>query len=183
MYVKSQLGNNAQNKHQRVQEHEAVERFQQIFPRKPLQECGFYIDDEQPFLGASPFKLVGNDHILLVKCPLKAYHKNINEVKMQFWTTKSGQRTINKKSAWYVELQGELHITKRKLAYLMIWLGPRQSQFQLVVVKRDDEFFENEMKGKLVFFYNEGMLKELAHSRKARKMELRAYDESSKTFM
>lgn len=90
----------------------------------------------------------------------------------QFWTTKSVKKTINTKSAWYIELQGDLHITKRKFAYLMIWLGKGQNQNQTVKVKRDDVFFHEEMKGKLVFFYKEAMLKELANSRKERKMDL-----------
>lgn len=183
LYDKSQLGNNAQNRHQRVQEHEALERFKRIYPHKPIQECGLVIDEELPFLGASLFKLVGDDHILSIKCPLKAYQKNINEVKLQFWTTKSAQRTINTRSAWYIELQGELHITKRKWAYLLIWLGESQHQHTLVQVKREDAFFEDEIKDKLVFFYNEGMLKELANPRKNREMDLRAFDESSNTFV
>lgn len=100
---------------------------------------------------------------------------------MQFWKTTSGKRTINQKSAWYLELQGELHITKRKFACLIIWLG--ESQYEVVQVKRDDEFFEKEMKKKLVFFYEQAMLKELANPRKEREMDLRKYDQASNTFI
>lgn len=185
MYTQKQLGKNAQNKHQRIQELEALTEFERIlkriYPKISIDECGLLIDDELPFLGASPFRLFGTDCILSIKCPLAQYKKNINEVKMQFWKVSKGIRTLNTKSAWYIEIQGELHVSKRKLVFLMIWLG--ESQYEIVKLKRDDKFFEDEMNQKLVYFYNEVMLKELANSRSEREMELRQYDEATKTFL
>lgn len=181
MYTQKQLGNNAENKHQRVQEHEALKTFESIFSEFNLQECGLFIDEELPFLGSSPFRLYGDNYIVSIKCPLKAYKQSIDAARMQFWKKKSGERTINKKSAWYFEVQGDLHVTKRNFAYLMIWLG--ENQYEVVKVKRDDEFFKNEMKEKLEFFYKEAMLKELANSRREREMELRKFDETTNTFL
>ncbi|KAJ6636213.1 hypothetical protein Bhyg_14801, partial [Pseudolycoriella hygida] len=89
LYTQKQLGNNAQNKHQRVQELEALHRFTQIYRNKNIYEC----------------------------------------------------------------------------------------------VKREDKFFDEEMKTVLQYFYNEVMLKELANSSKERDMQLRQYDEETKTFM
>lgn len=181
MYTQAQLGNNAQNKHQRVQEVEALATFNRLYAKYPIEECGLVIDEELPYLGARPFRYYGSEHLLSIKCPLSEYKKTIDEAKLQFWKMESRVKTLNKKSAWYLEIQGELHVTKRKTTFLMIWLG--ESQFQVVQVKRDDDFFESEMKVKLDFFFNELMLKELANSRKERGMELRQYDEATKTFL
>lgn len=184
MYTQSQLGNNAQNKHERVQQLEALKTFERLYSKHAIQECGLFIDEELPYLGASPFKLYGNDYILSIKCPLKAYKKSIDDPEIKFWKIESGKRTVNKKSHWYLELQAELHITKRKFAFLMIWLGDDTPEgHEVVKLKRDDDFFEKEMKEKLMFFYNEVMLTELANSRVEREMELRQYDEASKTFL
>lgn len=182
MYKHSQLGNNAQNKHERIQQLEALKTFERLYAKFPIKECGLFIDEELPYLGASPYRLYGSDYILSIKCPLTAYKKTIEDAKIPFWKTISGKRTVNTKSAWYLELQAELHITKRKFAFLMIWLGDTAEGPEVVKLKRDDDFFEKEMKEKLVFFYNELMLKELANSRRERKMELRQYDAVSKTF-
>ncbi|KAJ6639588.1 hypothetical protein Bhyg_12335 [Pseudolycoriella hygida] len=181
MYTQAQLGNNAKNKHQRVQEVEALATFSRLYAKYPIDECGLVIDEELPYLGALPFRYYGSDHLLSIKCPLSAYKKSIAEAKLQFWKVESGKKTLNKKSTWYLEIQGELHVTKRKTTFLMIWLG--ESQYQVVQVKRDDAFFDSKMRGKLVSFFNDVMLKELANSRKARGMELRQYDEATKTFL
>lgn len=58
MYANTQLGNSAQNRHQRVQENEALQHFERAFPKLSLDESGLFIDEELPFLGATPFKLV-----------------------------------------------------------------------------------------------------------------------------
>lgn len=183
MYTQSQLGNNAQNKHQRVQEVEALAMLKRIHPKSSIQECGLFIDDELPYLGAKPVRLFQSEYILSIKCPLSAYKKKVDEAKISFWKTVSGERTLNKKSAWYLEIQGELHVTKKKAALLMIWLGDQIDEHQIVRLKREDDFFEKEMKEKLVYFYTEVMLNELANSRRERGMELRQYDEAKKTFL
>lgn len=181
MYSQKQHGNNAQNKHQRVQEIEALGRFKEIYSGVQIDECGLFIDDELPYLGASPFRTVGANHLLTIKCPLIEYKKGVEEAKLQLWKTVAGQKTLNKKSAWYLEVQGELHVTKRKTTYLMIWLGP--DNFQIIQLKREDQFFQEEMREKLIYFYNEVMLPELANSRKERRMNLRKYDETTEKFV
>lgn len=181
MYTQSQLGNNAQNKHQRIQELEALATFKRVYPESSIEECGLFIDNELPYLGTKPFRLFQSEYLLSIKCPLSAYKKKIDEAKIPFWKTVSGKRTLNQKSAWYLEIQGQLRVTQKKAAMLMIWLG--DNQYQVVQLKREDEFFEKEMKAKLTYFYTEVMLKELADSRKERNMELRQYDEPTQTFL
>lgn len=111
--------------------------------------------------------------------------------------SRSGETEINVKHNWYIEVQGQLHITgrlkihlsivinsdlsylERKFAYMVIWLG---TEFTIKTVAVDHTFWEHYMKEKLTFFFNECMLKELANRRKSRKMKLREYNPQLKTF-
>lgn len=63
---------------------------------------------------------------------------------------------------------------------MVVWLG---KEFIVRKVLVDHEFWENNMKKKLEFFFNEAMLKELADPRRKRKMELRDYDRKNNTFI
>lgn len=63
---------------------------------------------------------------------------------------------------------------------MVIWLGEE------LVVKRvavDHSFWNESFKKKLEFFFMEAMLKELADSRRMRKMKMRKYDPATKTFV
>ncbi|KAJ6643034.1 hypothetical protein Bhyg_07990 [Pseudolycoriella hygida] len=87
LYTQKQLSKNAQHKHQRVQELEALTEFRRIYKNTKVDECGLFIDEELPFLGARPFRLVGPNHLLSIKCPLSSFRKKIEEAKLPLWKT------------------------------------------------------------------------------------------------
>lgn len=89
-------------------------------------------------------------------------------------------RKINRKSHWYYEIQGQLHVTGRRIAYVMIYLG--ESIYEIIELERNDTFWREEMEKELIFFYNEGLLKELVNPRYDRGMEFRKYDPTKETF-
>lgn len=68
----------------------------------------------------------------------------------------------------------------RELAYLVVWLG---TEFTVKKIAVDHSFWNDQMKKKFEFFFNEAMLKELADPRRERKMKIRQYDANSKTFV
>lgn len=187
MYKRSEFGNNAANKHQRLAQRDALKVFENLFDDHPVEDRGIFIDKKFYFLCASPFKLYGRDHILSVKCPLKLYGKQFDAVidKIPFWKRENGYLNLNKDNEWFIELQSELHITNRKYGYMMIWLGEYKGepQYRIVEIPKDDSFFENFIQNKLVFFYEEVMIKELVDSRKKRHMKLREYDSVQKAFI
>lgn len=182
MYKWTEFGNSAEIKHQRTQQMRALAVFKTNYTEFPLKDCGIFIDSESCFLGASPFKVYG-DFLLSIKCPLKEFGKSVSEAieSLSFWKKLRREIVVNRKSSWFIELQGQLHITKREKAFLMVWLG--EANFKVVEVFKDDNFFDVEMKDKLCYFYNEVMLKELVDSRKARFMALRAYDDTLEAFI
>lgn len=174
MYKRSDFGNGAEIKHQRLVERDALKMFGSIFDGR-LKRCGIFIDKKICFICASPLRLYGNHHVLNIKCPIKEYNKKFDAVihKIPFWKNEDGYMNIVKDSHWYIELQADIHITGRKCGYMMVWLGEFEDepQYRVVEVPRDEDFFEKQIKPKLVFFYNEVMLKELVDPRIGRNMK------------
>lgn len=111
LYKRTEFGNNAEMKHKRLVKREALALFGNLYKDHTLQKCGLFIDKVLPYLCASPLRLYGNDHIISIKCPLTHYNKKFDDViqKIPFWKKEGGSWTINKKSEWYIELQGKLH--------------------------------------------------------------------------
>lgn len=99
---------------------------------------------------------------------------------ISFWAGPATDRRINYKSHWYYEIQGQLHITKKNTAYLVIYLG--DEKFEIVEIEKNDEFWNERMVKELTFFYNEALLKEIVNPREERGMDLRKYNSKNKIF-
>lgn len=187
LYKRSEFGNSAHIKHQRLVERDAFSAFETIFNEHNLQECGISIDAELSYLCTSPQKLWGKHHVLMVKCPIKQYGKRFEDVihTLPFWKKEGGSYGLNKNHEWFIEIQSELHITQRKFGFVMVWLGEfnDQTQYRIVEIPKDDAFFEKIIKPKLVYFFENVMVKELVDSRKERRMKLREYDPETRTFI
>lgn len=184
MFKQSEFGNSAAIKHQRLVERDAIEVFQTLFYDYPLEDCGLFIDKELHFLGSSPLKLYGQNHLLNIKCPLTQYNKKFNDAiaKLPFWDSLGN---LNENHEWYIELQCDLRITGRTHGFIMVWLGEFEGakQYRIVEIPRNSEFFDKEIKQKITFFYTKCMLKELVDSRKRRTMALREYNAENDTFL
>lgn len=138
-----------------------------------------------------------------MQCPKKAFGKTVDVAinkKLLPFKHNNGDLNIKEKSTLYVDVQGQLHITGimflcyydtmpifrplsitgRRYAYIVIWLG---TEFFIKKVEVDHSFWNDKMKKKLEFFFYECMLKERAKPRRARKMDLREYNKSTKTFI
>lgn len=100
---------------------------------------------------------------------------------LPIWQGTLQNRTINRKSHWYYEIQGQLHVTRKRMAYLIIYLG--ESAYEIVELERNDQFWKEEMEKELIFFYNEALLKEIVNSRYDRGMDFRKYDPKKETFL
>ncbi|KAJ6639805.1 hypothetical protein Bhyg_12552 [Pseudolycoriella hygida] len=155
LYHNSQYSNNAATVHSRLFEKEALLVFCENYSSEDVDVCGIFIDAEYCFLGASPFRLYGRNAIIMVECPLKLYGKDIMEsidLKLiPFWHVLDGNIFVNKRSPWYIKIQGQLHICDRQYAFLVVYLG--KTKYKIEMVMRDDEFWETEMKDELVFFF------------------------------
>ncbi len=118
----------------------------------------------------------------MIKCPKKEFGKSVEDAikTISFWKGSLTNRSINYKSHWYFEIQGQLHIAKKEMAYLVIYLG--NDVCETVEIQKNDEFWNNQMVNELVYFYNEALLKELVNPRDERGMDLRKYNSSKQVF-
>lgn len=188
MYNSKEFAKTAAIKHHKLYEEEALNVFSSSYKDYNLEKCGIFIDKDLCFLGSTPLRLYGPESIVNVKCPLKCFDQSvdnaINSKAINFWKRKrQGELFINVKSAWYLEVQAELHVSDRKFAYLVVWLGDGNEKFKIEKLERDDKFWDSHMKPKLIFFFNQCMLKEIANSRRDRKMGLRVFDPQQNTFV
>lgn len=161
-----------------------IENEQQALQKIQMQEnvsiepCGLFIDQEYPFIGATPDGLIGDEMIVEVKCPFSAskigFKKATEENKIQVlkFSKKTQSITINKKSDWFFQVQGQLRVTGRQKCLLGIWVGENEPVHVEKIVK-DDIFWETIMKPKIVHFYMNCLLPEIINPRHLRGMSIR----------
>jgi hypothetical protein len=129
-----------------------------------IAECGLFIDEEYHFLGASPDGLVNDgEGIVEIKCPYNSFNCEIGSSikKMKFLSQrKNTYGLLRKGDSYYYQIQGQLHVTKRKYCYFAIWTS-HSSDLKIEIIERDDEFWNGKMKDNLIKFYNTQMLPKL----------------------
>lgn len=143
-----------------------------------IEPCGLFIDKDFPFIGATPDGLIGNDVLVEVKCPFAASKigltKAIEENKIQIlkYNKKTRTTTINKRSNWFFQVQGQLHVTGRRQCLFGIWAGEKEP-VHIERIEKDDEFWKSNMESKLSHFYHKCLLPEIINPRHTRGMPIR----------
>lgn len=182
VYKKTAFGNTADIRHQRIYEKKALQSFSDAHGSDHLSESGIFIDPVHCFLAATPFRLF-RDGIVFIKCPREAFKMKITEAiekkLIPIWKLVDSVVTLNKSSAWYIELQAELHIAEKAYAFLVVYL---ETDLKIEQIYRDDDFWFNTIEKPLVTFYETAMIKELVDPRKRRSMKIRAYNSKTKMF-
>lgn len=144
-----------------------------------IQPCGLFIDANIPYLGATPDGISGDNLIVEVKCPITAFKMGIDESirskKMSFWQYKQNKLEINKKHPWYIQVQGQLHVTMRDTCLFAVWSG-KDIPLKTEYIKRDNFFWEDVMEEKLKRFYMKCLLPELVDPRIPRNEKIREPD-------
>ena len=107
------------------EENEIVQKAVKALEKKTglcIDTCGLFIDENIPYLGATPTGTVGSDTIVQIFCPEKISHisekqfMDIPSYKNIFDKQDTSKMNIN--NMHYFEVQGNLHITKRKFCKL-----------------------------------------------------------------
>lgn len=141
-----------------------------------MTECGLFVDIDCPYLGATPDGLIEDGMgIVEVKGPKSCENltpeESITSGKFRFWTLdKEKKAIVNKRNAYFFQIQGQMHITRRKYCLFVLWTR-KGLKYEKVDV--DDSFWNNIMKQKLQDFYFDCMLPELVDPRFTRSMEIR----------
>lgn len=94
---------------------------------------------------------------------------------LDFMEVKENQADLKKNHNMYYDIQGQLHICKKKTCIFSIWTSNRYRMF-IQRIERDDNFFDSKMKMQLRSFYNDWLLPELVNPRLQRNMPIRQPD-------
>jgi YqaJ-like viral recombinase domain len=142
-----------------------------------VDPCGLFVDPEYPYLGASPDGLVGDDYIVEVKCPASAQaytpEEAVAQKKINYLIYINGSLQLKLDHNYMYQIQGQLHITRRKYCYFVVWT-PKGMFMQ--IIERDDVFWSSKMIDKLSRFYLNCLLPEIVDSRRDRKRPTRDPD-------
>lgn len=142
---------------------------------------GIFIDQIDKCLAASPDGLLrDNKGIVEVKCAYASRDMDpVDAIKLgQIRCFKYDKDTqiisLNKKHPYYYQVQGQLHISQRDYCLFCIWTAPNYN-LKVERIERDDSFYENEMRNKLIDFYYKSLLPEIVDPRFNRNMPIRKH--------
>lgn len=141
-----------------------------------IKRSGLLIDNDYPYLAASPDGLIDDTGMIEVKCPSSAQTFTPKEAAEKVpavhkWCSfENEEMQLNVKHDYYFQIQGNLHISKREYCLFIFWtpLG-----FSIQKILRDDDFWRTRMVAKLSDFYINHYLIELIDSRAERELPIR----------
>lgn len=127
------------------QEHEvtAIAEFQTV-TGLTVEPAGFYLE-KCGFLGTSPDGFVSERCLIEVKCPFK-YRKEeklkpvLKDKNYIIHFDNENEIVINENHNYYHQIQGVLHIAKKDMCYLMIWIP---NDHVIVRIAKNEEWKEN----------------------------------------
>lgn len=144
-----------------------------------ISRCGLFIDREYPFLAATPDGLVNDgEGIVEVKCPAAGAQRSPDEVidlklgvvGSMFSKAADNTVTIKKMHNYHLQVQGQLHITRRSYCLFVIWT-PKGIRVETIL--KDDELWEKVIRPRVETFYMTCLLPELIDPRHKRSMPIR----------
>lgn len=143
-----------------------------------VQQSGLFVDTEYLFMGASPDGIVEDGALLEIKCPFSARDdKIVDAIKSkrilccQLLTVNNCTTiTLKRNHNYYYQIQGALHIAKRKYCYFVLYT---KIDLHIEKIEYDDVFWKNNMTQNLIQFYLNVLLPEIVDSRRARNMPIR----------
>lgn len=105
-----------------------------------VEECGFFVHPDYPWLGASPDGLVDDDIVLEIKAPFGLRDKKGDDLVF---------KTALEQPHYYAQMQMEMGVTGRKVCHFYQW---SQHGDSLEVVNYDDAWWSDNLP-KLEAFY------------------------------
>lgn len=127
-----------------------------------VEECGLYINNKFPHLGASPDGIISCDccgvGVVEIKCPYSARNDAnlsayIEKKTSPLQTVQIGgneSATICYSHEYYYQLQMQMQLTETFFGDLVVW---HTEELVIIRVQRDDDFWAREYPKTLSFFY------------------------------
>lgn len=143
-----------------------------------VSKCGLYIDEEYPFLAASPDGIVHSQdgsYLIEIKCPYNArYCATIREACARIKTfplsvRENGELFLPRKSEYFYQIQTQLQCCNLDRCDLVVYIP---NDMEVITIRRENEFTSNII-GSLFNFYFECLLPEIVDSRVERSLPIR----------
>ncbi|XP_039290407.1 uncharacterized protein LOC111056373 [Nilaparvata lugens] len=157
----------------RDNEEKAIKLYEDL-TKSMVKKCGLFVDLEDPFLGASPDGLIGDDGLIEVKClhsvkelGLKE-HLSIN--RNTCLEIVDNNMRLKRKHDYYYQVQGQLNITNRQWCDFVVFT--RKGELFVERIERDQCFWRKVLP-KLKKFYLECIVPEIVDSRLVRGLRIR----------
>jgi hypothetical protein len=150
-----------------------------------VEACGLFVDPDNPFLGASPDGLVGQDKLVEVKTipsinnlivdgkPVLKIRDAARAKKLCVGVGADGQVYLKRDHAYFFQIQGQLNITRRQFCDLVLFTD---HDMETVSIKREEVFWQDKMVPLLRRFYLNCVLPEIVDPRETRNMRVRDPD-------
>ena len=137
--------------HGRQYESIAIEDFQ-VKRGVKVDKAGLFICAETPYLAASPDGLVGDSHVVEVKCPYSGRNEMIRPHSkfFPFLECVNGNVQLKVNSKHYAQVQGQLAITMRQTCYFVVYTFV---DLHVEEIQYDAEYWQHSLLPKLSLFY------------------------------
>jgi len=134
--------------HGRQYEPVAVEMFEQA-TGLVASRCGLFVSQHQPYLAASPDRLVDDDTVLEVKCPFAARKQLISPATVPYLRKVDNELNLDHNHNYYYQVQGQLFCAEKTSCLFCVF-----TLADLVVIKieRDDAFIAHMVNRLCEFF-------------------------------
>lgn len=138
--------------HGRKYEVLAVEKYEQLTSVK-TSKCGLFVSVQNPFLAASPDRIIDAKTILEVKCPYSARDREITPVSVPYLKPLSSPPffKLDPTHAYYYQIQGQLLCSGRQSCLFLVYT---LKDMKVIEVNLDEPFVA-EMVAKLRCFFEE----------------------------
>lgn len=137
--------------HGRQYESAAIKKFESEYKMK-VGKAGLFVCIEKPYLAATPDGVIDADTIIEVKCPYKGRNCQICPGQLFPFLTrdKDGDMQLKRQSKYYMQVQGQLYISKRKYCFFIVYT------FEDMFVEKiriDEDYCDLALLRKLELFY------------------------------
>lgn len=122
--------------HGKKYERVAVEKYEQLHGVS-THECGLFVSTDEPYLAASPDRLLADDVVVEVKCPFTNKDKMITPQTVPYLQSLDGVLMLKQGHDYHYQIQGQLYCTGRAEGHLVVF---SLKDTQIVTVPRDDKF-------------------------------------------
>ena len=133
--------------HEEVARDKFIEEISKMHVNFKVSECGFFINPDVPYLGASPDGLVWCDccgeGCLEIKCPFCKKDQTLSDTESdnKFCLQKDddGRLRLTDKHAYYYQVQHQLGVCRREFCYFVVWT---EHDVHIEIITFDSELWE-----------------------------------------